>query len=197
MKLSQRNDQVRVVQSLRDNFREIATQQPEVLRRAVSIVTTGQDYVIRIPTNFRQQLLLACVSWYLPKEISVLLRLKLEEIAIKAEPGQRIRLSLLLSSEAEMIIYILESSVLGRNPEEVFGNIRGIPFKFVVCPKSSRKPKRQVRHRGYRDKGSLGPECVTRQDLAGDINLRLLQEQIESERRSTEEFIQISLGFIQ
>lgn len=197
MKLSFEDDQGRVAKSLRDNFREIVSKQPEVLRRAVSVITTGQDYVIRIPSKEREQYLLACISWYLPEEVSVLLRVKLEEIAAVSEQKKRIRLSLLLSSEPEMILYILESSVLGRNPEEVFGNIRGMKIRFGIVPQRRRKPKRQVRHRGYRDKGSLGPESVTRQDYLKDINLRQLQDQIELERQITEESIQFSLGFIQ
>lgn len=191
------NDQATVVEQLRLNLRKLAERQPEVLRRAVSVITTGQDYYVRCPSSFQEKKLLACLSWYLPKEISVLVRLELEERASKSEPEQRVRLSCLLSSEPEMILYILESDVLGKNSDEVFGNIRGSQVKFAILPKRAKKPKRTVRHRGYRDKGSLGPESVTREDLARDIGLRDQQMEIERLRKQVEQSIQFCLGFIQ
>lgn len=191
------NDQATVVEQLRRNFRKLSEQQPEVLRRAVSVITTGQDYYIRCPRNFREKKLLACVSWYLPKEIGILIRVKLEEIASRSELEQRVRLSCLLSSEAEMILYILESDIFGKNTNEVFGNIRGTRLNFAILPLRPRRPKYPVWHRGYRDKGSLGPASVTREDLAKDIYLRDQQAEIERMRKQAEDIIQFCLGFIQ
>lgn len=113
------------------------------------------------------------------------------------EKEQQVALSCLLSTEAEMILYILESNVLGRNPREVFGNILAGELNFVIHFVRPRKPKPTVRHRGYRDKGSLGPDRVRRRDLNGDVWLKEEQLTIEAERKSIEQTIQFTLGFIQ
>lgn len=199
MKLKSTQSVSVVSEQLRRNLKLLTGEEQHrgVLRTAVSILTTGQDYFVRIPRGYRKRLLLACVSWYLPEILRSLIQLQLQEEINSLGLREQLRLSALLSSEPEMILYILESNVLGETPEEVFGNIRGIPVQFEVIPENHRKPKRNVRHRGYRDKGSLGPRREYLTEEARDVFLQQRNNQLEQEYDQYQVAIQISLGFIQ
>lgn len=197
MKFSNRSSYETLSRELRRNLTQTAAKYESVLRRAVSILTTNSEISMRIPRRKKELLVLAMISWYLPKELSVLVQVELQERRLHLDSESSIQLGCLLSSEPEMILQILESSILGRTEREVFGNIIAIQPKIQVFSPKLRKPLKGQRIRGYRDKGSLNAASYLRQEWLNDYQSTRDQFEIEQERLSREDVIQISLGFIQ
>lgn len=197
MKFNSNSTSESLCRELRKNFRASARSYDELLRKAVSILTTGQDVRISVPRTLEELKILSCISWYLDDRLGILLRFKIQEQIPHFDEEGQIRLSLLLNSEPEMIIYILESDILGKNPNEVFGNIRAKQPRIKVQPNIPRKPKRLIRHRGYRDKGSLrlGSEYLTEERK--DFTATEEQNLIEEKREEIQDTIDFNFGFIQ
>lgn len=196
MNLSRTDDVARVSTELRRNLRHLARQiEDGRLRDAVAVLTTGQDYQLGISRRKNDLILLAACSWYFSELFRSLIQIEIEEKV--ARNPELLQVQCLLHSEPEAICYILDSNVLGQNPNEVFGNIRAsqvtIRFKRIFL----RKPKKAVRHRGYRDKGTLSSESSRsrRQEWLRDYQSSLTQEQIEQERDRAITAIQITRGF--
>jgi hypothetical protein len=95
-----------------------------------------------------------------------------------------------------MLIYILESNVLGNNTNDIFGKIAADTIGIKIQKVVKRKPKRVQRHRGYRDKGSrrLGFEFLAEEEK--DFLLRELQLQIEEDRKAQEDSYLFWSGFL-
>lgn len=186
-----------IVRELNRHFTILARESSEVLRSTVTILTTGQDPVLKLPSSVKERLLLSCISWYLEDELGVLLRLKLEEEVNRFGPDYSIKLSLLLQSKGGMINYILESNVLGNTPQEVFGNILAIHPKIKVYPYKERKAKRLIRHRGYRDKGTLRLQHEYHGENESDWIDDQRQLDIEEQREIQQDTIQLLMGFLQ
>lgn len=158
----------------------------------------GVDYSVRF---FAKRgidcLILCCASWYLPETLRVIVQ---DEILMKCRkrygPDYEQKIVLLLKSKAHMLRYIQESNILGRNSNEVFGNILASKSKILITKTPKPKPKRIQRHRGYRDKGSrrIGFEFLQQEEI--DFSLRELQNQIEAERESVEHSILFWEGFL-
>lgn len=196
MYLSKNDDSTRVVEQLRSNFRSLSAKIGKLpLREAVSVLTTGTDYKVQVPRTLKEAILLACISWYLPDLLRPLVQVELE-----TRYGRNLefaKVNYCLTSEPEMILYILESDALGRTSQEVFGNIRGTRLEFKILKVYARKPKRTVRHRGYRDKGSLGKNTQIRQEELKDWTLRVKQLEREVELDRFINSITWTIGFIQ
>jgi hypothetical protein len=141
-------------------------------------------------------LILCCVQWYLPEELGVSLRMYLWERRNYFGPDYYQKISLLLESKAKMLIYILESNVLGNNTNDIFGKIAADTIGIKIQKVVKRKPKRVQRHRGYRDKGSrrLGFEFLAEEEK--DFLLRELQLQIEEDRKAQEDSYLFWSGFL-
>jgi hypothetical protein len=150
-----------------------------------------------LPRTAREVLILSCISWYFPEELGVLLRLKIEEEEHRYGPDYEQKIALLLKSEPEAIIYILESNVLGNTPEEVFGNILAIRPRVTVYPYQPRRPKRAIRHRGYRDKGSLRQGSEYLQEELKDFSATEEQLRIEEQRENVRDSIDFCSGFLE
>lgn len=187
---------------LRKNLRSLASQTEErLLRREGPILTTGSDeYQWILPIhNLKEFKLLCCIVWYLRDDIQCLLRLELENKTNLFGPEYELKLKLLLRSEPEMIIYILESDVLGKNSNEVFGNIlayQHIDIKLLEY--NRRKPKRLIRHRGYRDHGSLADDStIGSKEYRKDYSSTDLQNRIEEEREILNDTEELIFGFYQ
>lgn len=99
---------------------------------------------------------LSILSWYIPEELGVLLRLEIEE---KVKNTEMDYLVLLLQSRALCFNFLLDSKLW--SARDFFGNIltkKNIEHSLkTIRPslKSRRKPKKTQRHREYRDKGTL------------------------------------------
>lgn len=101
--------------------------------------------------------LLAMFSYYIPEEIGVLLRLELQEEADR-NPEMDV-LHFLLRGKGAMYCFLLETKLW--HSRDFFGNVitkqrlEKLRTLFKLKFSTTRKPKRAVRHRGYRDKGTL------------------------------------------
>lgn len=201
MKFSQHESSESLCRELRKNLKTLAQQSYDrLLRKRGPILTTGSDeYFIVIPKELKQFKLLCCLVWYLPEDIQALIRMELENRSNWFGPEYEIQIDLLLRSEPETIIYILESSVLGRNSNEVFGNILAYEYIKIDCIEYSRKkPKRLVRHRGYRDHGSLADEStIGVKEYKKDFSSTELQNYIEEEREARKDMEEFCFGLMQ
>lgn len=98
---------------------------------------------------------LSVISWYVPKSLSILLRLELEK---KMESEDFFVLGLLLESKTQMILFLQETRLW--HIREFYGNIlREKQIKYLLKKlhfrrRKTRKPQRSQWKRGYRDKGS-------------------------------------------
>lgn len=100
--------------------------------------------------------LIACaiLSWYIPEEIGILLRLELEKYS---QHEDLFILDLLIQNKGTMLCYLIETRLW--HSRDFFGNILPLVQQVFrnISPvfKTKRRVKRVQRHRGYRDKGSL------------------------------------------
>lgn len=109
--------------------------------------------------SFTNVLTLIILSWYVPEEIGILLRLEIEDHILD---GDLSFLDFLVRKSAVRgltLVWLLDTSLL--STRDFFGNILNsrnirkalLSIKPIMYTK--RKPKRVQRHRGYRDKGTL------------------------------------------
>jgi hypothetical protein len=98
---------------------------------------------------------LALISWYLPEELGVLLRLDLESRTSKLsdEDKHKIPLMLVLSSKAETLLFLQETSLW--STQEFFGNYLLLgTFRKLQLLILSPKVVYPQRKRGYHDQGT-------------------------------------------
>lgn len=180
----------------------------EVLSRIVPNdgVTQRFSNTFRIRTRERADLIaLGILSWYLPEEIGVILRLSIEEHVADdphLERQERIDtiLPLVLTSKGTMLCFLIDSNLW--STRDFFGNIyneeilRRLIYQF--SPQFQKgiwvKTKRVQRHRGYRDKGTY--RDVSRSNPNAGINLNLEEKELELRRIRIEHSYQFLLGFI-
>jgi hypothetical protein len=129
------------------------------LRKQVSIDPEDVGSFLNLyslPSNKDSLILLSILRWYLPEEIGVLLQLQLEE---KFKHSDYSLMRILLTSKFRMLNYLIltdewtKASFFGKilsqkNFDNTMKNVRKLY-------RNRRPVKKPVRHRGYRDKGSL------------------------------------------
>jgi len=132
-------------------FRSSASDSPKWLRA---------DFVNLIALKSRKiedLVLLSLFSYYIPEEVGVLLRLALQEYCDKNP--EVFWLHFLLQGKGLMYNFLCMTNLW--STRDFFGNIltkkRSKKFLnlFSFVFKTRKKPKRVLRHRGYRDKGTL------------------------------------------
>jgi hypothetical protein len=139
---------------------------------------------------------LALISWYLPEEIAILLRLDLEQRVSKLEDEDfhKIPLMIVLSSKAETLLFLQETSLW--STQEFFGNylLSGSLRKLRPLRLSPRVVKPQ-RKRGYHDQGSraLDSHYLKSRAYWKDTELHL---EIEENRKAIKDSIPINLGLL-
>lgn len=113
-----------------------------------------------LPRFKTQSLLsLAFLSWYIPEEIGVLLRLELLEYEKIMNKKDKILLRIFLSSSSDSFTFIENSSRW--HSRDFFGNFlkSGLEdLKRIRIKAKSRKVKKSQRKRGYHDHGSRRPD---------------------------------------
>lgn len=133
--------------------------------------------------NLKDFIRLSILSWYLPKEVSIVLRMDLEEKIKFFSPEDRFLLKQFLYSKAEMLIFLQETNLW--HSREFFGNIlnkkHNLDKYFKLCPKSTRVKKLQ-RKRGYQDQGSRVPDHEWLPK--SDYSLTDLMLEIETKRQT-------------
>lgn len=124
--------------------------------------------------------LLAIFSWYAPEEIGILLRLNLERFSTSSEFWF---LAIMLESKGSMLNFLTETRLW--STRDFFGNIlnerRLKSLKYYLSPlcESKKRPKRVIRHRGYRDKGSLRISSDKHDLFTGSREQQKIEEQRE------------------
>lgn len=118
---------------------------------------------VRLPRKFREQRALSILIWFLPDDFlkwELLLALKDRHNLEKIEFNwvQEIELRCLLDSKEHCLSY-LEKTI---NPREIFGTILKEDLENALrilkfSQESEKTPKRIIRRKGYRDKGSVRP----------------------------------------
>jgi len=140
---------------------------------------------------------LALVSWYLPEEIGVLLRLDLENIVqrLNDEDFHKIPLMIVLSSKAQTLMFLQESNLW--SVRDFFGNYLqpGLLRKLRILRLSPRVVKPQ-RKRGYHDHGTRALDSYHLRARAywEDTKLHL---EIEENRKALRDAIQLNLGLLE
>jgi hypothetical protein len=191
--------QEKVVRELRKVLQSQAEDWSKVLRSNVLATSTlrNDQFFLRRPKRWKQYLRLLMVHWYLPKESFALVHLELEELENKFGTENSIIAHMMLNSEPEMILYILESNVFN-NERALFGYIQE-PFRFqdyhffLYRP---RRAKRAVRRRGYKDHGSRRLPHQ-QHEAKYDHSFTEHQNQIEEERQSLSDLKELYRGFLE
>ena len=165
----------------------------EVLSRITPSEWNDFENLFRISDRRAENLIrLAIISWYIPEEIGILLRLSIEE-----QLSEDISyIQLLLYSKGEMKCFLCDTRLW--HTRDFFGNVLSVErlkrSLNSVHPimKTKRRPKRVQRHRGYRDKGTLRLNSDKHTLwISTDEQNRLEEERIN--RQSTLDFLR---GFI-
>lgn len=146
-----------VTTELRKILRRLASEWAKVLRIDVVISPTAEENSIYRLVGIRgwsEWLLSAMISWYLPEESRAVTQLELQDIAHKFGTDKDIIAQMILSTEPEMICYILDSSIFGTE-RELFGFVLEKQQKYPHFIRlNPSRPKKKVFRRGYNDQGS-------------------------------------------
>lgn len=130
---------------------------------------------------------LAIVSWYIPEEIGILLRMELSKLTGNEN---YFILEFLLEEKGLMLCYLIETSLwhtrdfFGNEAKQILRCLKTIRPRFS----STRKPTRIQRHRGYRDKGSLRLKHELHSFAEGTREQQTIEEQ-RKVRQDTKDFI--------
>lgn len=136
---------------------------------------------------------LAILSWYIPEEYGILIRLRIRE-EISHNPDLLI-LDFLTKSLGEMKLFLYHTELW--HTRDFFGNILKDNMTFKDLPirprmRKKSKPKKVQRHRGYRDKGTLRFPHEYH-----DFSDRTLEEkQLEDDRKALKDAIDFLEGWI-
>lgn len=119
------------------------------------------------------------VKWYI--------KLDLERQVAKWGVDNKIVALTILKSKPQMVLYLLETSYVAKNPREIFGLLgkegRQIVRSILVLWREPKIPTRRVRIRGYRDHGSLRPDHCWLADFSKTWEAQMEQEEIEKQRK--------------
>lgn len=135
------------------------------------------------PRDFRLLRILFISHWYYPEVLFWRIHLDLEEFSLsQLNKKQKLELRILLSSKENMEKYLYRTKRYSSS--ELFGNILGNDLrdleKFLEFHKIKHsKPRRLVRRRGYKDKGSRRPSHQWKEKY--DISFIEYQNELEKE----------------
>lgn len=189
-------------QSVSDEMRKVLKRQAElwskVLRINVVVTPTARNDLtfLKRSRTFKDYIRLCLVHWYLPEEAFALVHWELEQQKNKFGTDNSGIAHMLLNSEPEMVLYLLESSQCFKTERELFGFLHNAfdfsKYHFFVC--RARKPKKVVRRRGYNDQGSrrLPHE---QHEPKYDYTFDEEQNRIEEERQALQDAIELARGW--
>lgn len=199
MQFSGLSDSQKFCDEARRRLSSVATEWSKVLRIDCLISPKQRNDIVGLkrPRTWKEYLRLILVHWYLPDESRTLVHVELEEIKYKFGTEKSSIAHMLLNSEPEMIIYLLETSHIFRNPREFFGfilmkqDLSEYHFR-ILRP---RKAKETIRRRGYKDKGSRRLPHELHGETFQDFTKE--QNRIEEERELQEFANELARGFFQ
>lgn len=165
-------------------IKAILLKDERLLRTAVSAspkCPINSEEVIRIPKDFRRLRALVISQWFFEENLHWKFYLRLWELRKfpNLNEKQKMEISVLLESKEICLRYLWVSErYSGR---EIFGNLLGNDLrdsiKILRTKEKEPRPKKKIRHRGYRDKGSLRP--IHRWLENSDWSLTKIQQQKE------------------
>lgn len=135
-------------------------------------------------------LILSLISWYVPEDLGILLRLEIQE---KIADRDTQFLDICLRNKGLCLCFLLETTAW--STREFFGNILTISNienslrSLRPIMKTKRKVNRSQRHRGYRDKGTLRKNS-DRHDLWISTAEQMKLEESRLSSRQTLDFIE-------
>jgi hypothetical protein len=182
-----------------DEYRRIQQRNASIwtqVLRKLDLVNPTPNSVIKFSRTrkWNEYLRLLLTFHYIPDEsLQVLVRLELEARQRAYGRDKEVIARTLLRSEAEALMYLLESSLF-RNPRALFGFI-GQPVdwrRYQLYWFEPRKPKRPVRKSGYQDQGFRRPDHKWRP--SHDWSLTELHYKIEMEKEAVKDSSEIILG---
>jgi hypothetical protein len=170
----------------------------EELSRIVPSDGSSYELGVSFLRDFRSLRALSIILWYLPEELKWEILLVLESMPLNfLNFKQILEIKIYLAGKIEMqkFLYLTERY----SARELFGNILGNELE--VCLKNLKiflrtKPraKRKIRHRGYRDKGSLRlPHCWL---PSSDFLLTEEMNSIERKRYLTTKYLNYLLKYL-
>lgn len=146
--------------------------------------------VVFYPRDFRLLRALSISFWYFPQNLHFLVKISLEQESFSwLTSKQQLELSLLLSSKENMEKYLFLSERFTGN--EIFGNILGNDLKELTCKmkvlwKYYPRPRRKIRRRGPKDKGSRRVNSTSSQiaeEIRKDIWIQTEEEKRQRKRK--------------
>jgi hypothetical protein len=128
---------------------------------------------------------------YFPLEPSVLVYLHLDlQDLMESEDSQYYWMSVLIENKQRFLKYLQDQELMTEqqwfsgicNETYLLKTLKSISIQFE---EKLRRPKRVVRRKGYRDKGSLGDSSISaiRQEMQSDVWLSLLQYELEEQQK--------------
>lgn len=156
---------------------------------------TSEIVISNFPKKLQDLEGLAILSWYIPNEIGILLRLDLEEKIKYLSTEDQVVINILLSSKPEMLIFLTETTLW--SSRDFFGNILRKGEQALLHLKFKKKnwtvtiPQRK---RGYHDHGSLKP--YHKWKPTSDWSLTEEQNIIEEKRTVFHTTIKFLKGFL-
>lgn len=181
------------LENILDEF--ITSSSTEVLSRITPSVRDPR-FENQFSISLRTQENLICLSllsYYMPEEIGVILRMSISEEIQKTDLDF---LELLLKGKGQALCFLLDTSLW--HSRDFFGNIvtpnnlKQSILSFRPKMQTRRRPKRVQRHRGYRDKGTLRRDS-DKHDLWYSTAEQL---EIEEERESQAHTLKFLEGWI-
>lgn len=139
------------------------------------------------------------LCWYVEHPATFEMRIELEKII--EQRTESLWILSLLYSKSNLLLWLLESdhfhsreffgNVL--NPKESIRRIKSLKFVFL----SKKRPKRTIRHRGYRDKGTLPSleNNIRKSEQRKDVWLQEEQDRIEAHRQELLDVTDFLRGF--
>lgn len=196
----------RFISETRSWLRKLATEANLSLRTSVSASPTGQEttnceLLLHCSlSSYKDLCVWALISNYLDYEVRDIFKVYLEDQYIQKFTGDKLQeeiFRLLLENEAQAILYITDSSFLWKTSDEFFGYLGQFKPKFqpkfkykIRRDKNVTTPVNHSRHRGYRDKGSLGKNSISNKEVASDCwvteKYYLKKEEEEAQRDSVQ-----------
>lgn len=167
-----------------ERYRTICSEVLSLYQPVMSSNFTGRVAISPINSN-NHIMLLAYLSYFMSPILGFLIRLELEEIVLKRKRSEDLFFSLYNREVCELYfltsIRFNERRLLGmfsrKNIQEYLGKFR---CKLVFEPQPPVKEK--IRHKGYRDKGTLADSSsvARRQEVQKELAFTLKQNDLES-----------------
>lgn len=120
-----------------------------------------EDVIILYPKSYRLLRVLAISQWYFTEMLHWRIFLDLKDMSLShLNKKQRLELAILLSSKENMEKYLYRTERYSGS--EIFGNILGNDLQDLLkelkfLRKTKKHPRKTIRRRGYKDKGSRRP----------------------------------------